>query len=259
MIDPAALAHEPTDAELARRVALLDLPADDPRRQWEDFRRHLDRPTALLAHLLQRWLGGRQVTVTDLQTRLHGHRQYRVVSLVTPYDGMLVPLCHSSAVVELDRLPVWLVDQLLRTEQPLSRTLHRVGAVLERTTATVLDADPDALGDAGLKVRGAFRSPSAGGRLLATVEEYFTGYVLELHPAHAAKPVPTPRDRSLDDLDTALVQLLRRRRELAATRGLRHRPAPAVDRGAEHLHRQLVQLFGREEPLPDLLPEQRRS
>lgn len=253
MIDPAALAHEPTDAELARRVALLELPTDDPRRQWEPFRRHLDRPAALLAHLLQRWLGGRQVTVTDLLTKIDRSRQYRVVSLVTPYDGMMVPLCHASAVVELDRLPSWLAEVLVRTEQPLSRTLHRVGAVLERSAGTVLDADPDALGDAGFRVRGAFRSPSEGGRVLARVEEWFTGYVLELR---AEQPVPAPRDPRLDDLDTALVQLLRRRRELAATRGRSHAHAP--DRGAEQLDRQLVHLFSHARgELP--LPEQRRS
>jgi hypothetical protein len=74
MIDPAPLAHEPSDAEIARRVALLDLAADHPQRLWEPFARHLDRPTALTTALLQRWLGGRPVAVTDLLTRRQGDR-----------------------------------------------------------------------------------------------------------------------------------------------------------------------------------------
>jgi chorismate-pyruvate lyase len=224
MIDPDPLAHEPSDAEVARRVALLELPPDHPQRRWEPFVRHLDRPTSLTTGLLQRWVAGRPVTAVDLLTRLQGDRQYRVVSLVTPLDGDHVPLCHATAVVDLRPLPGWAREVLTRTEQPLSRVLQRAGAVRDRTTATVLDPDPDAPGDAGLHTRGAYRLP-AGGRLVAAVEEWFTGYVLELQD-----PVgPAPRERRTSDLDTALLRVLRQRRTPTAADRARLRRLAALD------------------------------
>jgi hypothetical protein len=250
MIDPAPLAHEPSDAELARRIALLDLPPDDPRRCWEPFVRHVDHPTMLTTTLLQRWLGDRPVSTTDLLTKRDEHRQYRVVTLVTPFDGAAVPLCHASAIVELGLLPRWARDLLTQTEQPLARTLHRMGAVRDRARATVLEADPEAPGDAGLRIRGTFRLPHEGGRAVATVEEWFTGYVLALRRAET--PVAEARDHRLDDLDHALVRLLRQRRALAAdrTRLLRSPVNAALDGGADggsnqRLQRQLVHIFGR--------------
>lgn len=244
MIDPAPLAHEPSDAEIARRVAVLDLPADDPQRRWEPFVRHLDRPTVLTTTLLQRWLGGRPVSTTDLLTKRDQRRQYRVVTLVAPYDGEAVPLCHASAIVELDLLPGWARDVLTRTEQPLARTLHRMGAVRERGRPTVLESDPEAPGDAGLRLRGTFRLPTAGGRVVATVEEWFTGYVLDLQ---RTEPLAAEAgDRRLDDLDHALVHLLRQRRALAAGRTRLPRPVAAADDGSDQrLQRQLVHVFGR--------------
>ncbi|MCO1656887.1 hypothetical protein [Pseudonocardia humida] len=241
MIDPAPLAHEPSDSELARRVALLELPPEHPQRIWEPFTRYLDRPTSLTTALLQRWLGGRPVTVTDLLTRRHGDRQYRVVSLVTTFDGEQVPLCHATAVVDLRLLPGWARDVLTRTEQPLPRTLHRAGAIRDRTTSTVLDPDPDAPGDAGLRTRGAFRLPAAGGRSVATVEEWFTGYVLEL--AAPVRTLDRPRDQRAADLDTALVRLLHQRRVLTATDP--RRPVDAEPDTEQRLPRQLVHLFRR--------------
>src|ERR1044071_6924148 len=113
MIDPAPLAHEPSDA---RPVALLDLPAEHPQRQWEPFTRYVDQSTALTTALLQRWLGGRPVQAVDPLTRRHGDRQSRVVSLVTTFDGEQVPLCHATAVVELQLLPGWVRDVLTRTD-----------------------------------------------------------------------------------------------------------------------------------------------
>jgi hypothetical protein len=243
MIDPDPLAHEPSDAELARRVALLDLPSDHPRRLWEPFARYLDRPTSLTTALLQRWLGGRPVTVTDLLTRRQGDRQYRVVSLVTTLDGEPVPLCHATAIVDLRLVPGWARDVLTRTEQPLARTLHRAGAVRERGTATVLDADPDAPGDAGLHTRGAFRLPAEGGRTVAAVEEWFTGYVLDLQ---AAVEPARPREHRFDELDSTLVRLLRQRRTLAAADRARLRRLIGAEPGSDQqLHHQLVHLFGR--------------
>jgi chorismate-pyruvate lyase len=223
MIEPAPLAHEPSGA---RPLALLDLPTGHPQRQWEPFTRYLDRPIALTTALLQRWLGGRPVTETDLMVRHHGDRQYRVVSLVTPFDGEQVPLCHATAVVELRLLPGWVRDVLTRTDQSLARTLQCAGAVRDRTTATTLEPDPDAPGDAGLHTTGTFSLPAAGGRrAVAVVEEYFTGYVLELAaaagPRHPAEP------------DAALVRLLHQRSVLAPD-------AAAPPRQSEqlvHLHR----------------------
>ncbi|WP_214407316.1 hypothetical protein [Pseudonocardia lacus] len=257
MIDPAPLAHEPSDAEVARRVALLELPPDHPQRMWEPFARHLDGPTSATAALLQHWLGGRPVTATDLLTRRHGHRQYRVVSLVTTFDGEQVPLCHATAIVDLRLLPGWARDVLTRTEQPLARTLHRAGAVRDRTTSTVLNPDPDAPGDAGLHTRGAFRLPAAGGSPVAAVEEWFTGYVLRLHAP--APPVSRTRDRRLDDLDTDLVRLLRRRRSLTADRG---RPVGAGSDADQRLPHQLIHLFDRgrgEHPAPPTAVDDRTA
>src|SRR3954469_12856454 len=88
MIDPAPLAHEPPDAEIARRIALLDLPAADPRRLWEPFTRHLDHPTAPTTTLLQHWLDP-PVRPVQLQRREQRGRQYLVVSRVTAVDGEL--------------------------------------------------------------------------------------------------------------------------------------------------------------------------
>jgi hypothetical protein len=128
MIDSAPLAHEPSDAEIARRIAVLELPRDDPRRLWEPFTRHLDQPAIPTAALLQRWLGGSPVTATDLLTRERNGRQYRVVTLVAAPAGAPVPLCHASAVVELALLPEWAREALLRTERPLARVLGQAGA-----------------------------------------------------------------------------------------------------------------------------------
>jgi len=229
MVEPAPLAHEPSGA---RPVALLELLPGQPQREWGPFTRHLDRPTALTTALLQRWLGGRPVTATDLMTRCHGDRQYRVVSLVTTFDGEQVPLCHATAVVRLRLLPGWVRDVLTRTDQSLARTLLCAGAVRDRTSTTALDPDPDAPGDAGLRATGAFRLPGASGPVVATTEEYFTGYVLEL--AAAAGP------RRPAEPDAALVRLLHQRSVLAAD----------VPGSGSRLSEQLVHLHrrGRGEP-----------
>jgi chorismate-pyruvate lyase len=250
MIDPAPLAHEPPDAEIARRIALLDLPAGDPRRLWEPLTRHLDHPTAPTTTLLQHWLD-RPVRPVQLQRREQRGRQYRVVSLVTRVDGEQLPLCHASAVVELALLPEWARDVLTRTEHPLARVMHLVGAVRERTEAEVLDPDPEAPGDAGLRIRGAFRLPGNGGRIAARIEDWFTVYALQLHDSIPAAPPP----RRADDPDQALVRILRRRRALA-TAGIRPQPVAADDpdgTGA-HLPGQLVHALRRGQEPPAPLP-----
>jgi chorismate-pyruvate lyase len=254
MIDPAPLAHEPSDTEIARRIALLDLPAADPRRLWEPFTRHLDHPTALTTTLLQHWLD-RPVHPVELLTREQRGRQYRVVSLVTTVDGEQVPLCHASAVVDLALLPEWARDVLTRTEHPLARVMHLAGAVRERTAAEVLDPDPEAPGDAGLRIRGAFRLPGNGGRMAARIEEWFTGYALQLHESAFPVPGAAPQHRP-DDVDEALLRILRRRHALA-TAGIQSQPAAPYDaHSAEgtgaHLPSQLVRLLqrGGEPPAP---------
>jgi chorismate-pyruvate lyase len=251
MIDPAPLAHEPSDSEIARRIALLDLPADDPRRRWEAFARHLDHPTAPTTALLQHWLD-RPVTVTDLLTREQHGRQYRVVSLVTALDGELVPLCHASAVVDLALLPEWARTALTRTEQPLPRVLARTGAIRERTAARVLDPDPDAPGDAGLRIRGSFRLAGNGGRMVARIEEWFTCFALQLHNPGRAVPVGPARRR--DDVDEALARILRRRHALAAA-GIRpHDGAPDPADADAPLPGQLVHLLRRDGDRPAHAP-----
>jgi chorismate-pyruvate lyase len=250
MIDPAPLAHEPPDAEIARRIALLDLPAEDPRRLWEPLTRHLDHPTAPTTTLLQHWLD-RPVHPVQLQRRELRGRQYRVVSLVTRVDGEQLPLCHASAVVELALLPEWARDVLTRTEHPLARVMHLVGAVRERTEAEVLDADPEAPGDAGLRIRGAFRLPGNGGRIAARIEDWFTAYALQLHDSIPA----TPPQRRADDPDQALLRILRRRRALA-TAGIRPQPVAAdvPDGTGAHLPGQLVHALQRGQEPPAPLP-----
>lgn len=248
MIDSAPLAHEPSDAEIARRIAVLELPTDDPRRLWEPFTRRLDDPATPTAALLQRWLGGSPVTATDLLTREQNGRQYRVVTLVTAVDGAPVPLCHASSVVELALLPEWARDDLIRTERPLARVLGQAGAVRDRSGATVLDAEPGAPGDAGLRVRGAFRLPGAGGRMAALVEEWFTGFVLHLHATARTRPVRPAQPG--DELDDALVRILRQRRVLADARTRLPRRHPHDAAPEPHPLAPLVHLFGRDHPAP---------
>jgi chorismate-pyruvate lyase len=250
MIDPAALAHEPTDAEIARRIALLELPVDDPRRLWEPFTRHLDHPTASTTALLQHWLD-RPVHPVELLTRQQRGRQYRVVSLVTAVDGEQLPLCHATAIVELALLPEWARDVLTRTEHPLARVMHLAGAVRERTAAEVLDPDPDAPGDAGLHIRGAFRLPGNGGRIAARIEEWFTVFALQLHDSSPFASGGTPQ-RPADDVDEALLRILRRRDALA-TAGIRPRSITA-NSSDPHLPAQLVRTLQRGDEPPAPLP-----
>jgi hypothetical protein len=249
MIDPAALAHEQCDAGIARRIALLDLPVDDPRRLWEPFSRHLDHPTAPTAALLRHWLD-RPVRPVDLLTRRRGERQYRVVSLVTSIGGEQVPLCHASAVVELDLLPKWARDVLTRTEHPLARVMHLVGAVRERAAAVVLDADPDAPGDAGLRIPGAFRLAADGAPIAARVEDWFTSYCVQLHDS---SPIPST-DRP-DDADRARTRILGRRDALAAA-GVRPVPTTTDDPRVPdpRLTAQLVRTLQRGNPPPTPAP-----
>ncbi|HZG90001.1 MAG TPA: hypothetical protein VEZ42_07280, partial [Pseudonocardia sp.] len=89
-----------------------------------------------------------------------------------------------------------------------------------------LDPDPDAPGDAGLRVRGTFRLPTEDGRVVATVEEWFTGYVLQLAGAgHRVAVEPTDAPEPIDEpIDEPVVALVPQPRAPVAPRW-RRRPA----------------------------------
>jgi hypothetical protein len=102
----------------------------------------------------------------------------------------------------------------------------------------VLDADPDAPGDAGLRVRGAFRLPGAGGRTAAVTEDWFTGFVLR--PPGVARSRPVRAEPPHDGFGDAPVRITRQRRALAGARARRTAPHGA----GPQLPAQLVHLLG---------------
>jgi hypothetical protein len=91
--------------------------------------------------------------------------------------------------------------------------------------------------------------------MAARIEEWFTGYALQLHESAFPVPAAAPQHRP-DDVDEALLRILRRRHALA-TAGIQSQPAAPYDaHSAEgtgaHLPSQLVRLLqrGGEPPAP---------
>jgi hypothetical protein len=83
--------------------------------------------------------------------------------------------------------------------------------------------------------------------MAALVEEWFTGFVLHLRATARTRPVRPAQPG--DELDDALVRILRQRRVLADARRLPRRP-PHGAAPEPHPLAPLVHLFGRDHPAP---------
>jgi hypothetical protein len=212
--------------------------------EWMEFASAL-RGGELTTSLLARWTG-HPVGVGALERSTgpvldNEHTgQLRTITLVTTIGGQGLTLAQATAQVRLDVLPPWARHVLETTRLPLGRTLHRAGATRRWDSTTTLHhtlpAGPpyrgagDSVGDPAraLTVRASFTLPAHG--VIATVEEHFSPVLLALHndaqarshpgpaPAGPAQAGPAP-ERLIDDVDRALLDVLRRRAEL--TRSMR--------------------------------------
>lgn len=169
-------AVEASDSEVAARVAVLELPDGDRRRDWIDFIALLDSPR-LNTDLLAEWLGRDHVDV-DVQSRLaaNGARQDRTTIISITVDELVVPLCHATASVDLAALPEWCRDPLSRPEVPLGRTLRRVGFVRTREVPALSHPLPADLDAVALTVSGWFYGHNGGPPVASMIESY-TGHV----------------------------------------------------------------------------------
>ncbi len=244
-VPPAAVSDRDPTAE-----------APDEGATWSEFAHVLRSAGDLTTSTLARWTG-RPVSIGSL-TRERNGRQRRI-SLVTLVDSRTATLCEATADVRYDLLPHWVRRVLDTTHQPLGRTLYRAGATRHWDCGVVLPAgdrpeirSSNALtrrsneqADHYLVVRATFTMPGQG--IVATVEETFCPLVLRLRREGFDREAAVERPEQLiDDTDVALLELLRRRRELT-------RPSRPSDGSAPPAHpvhndlllAQLVDAFGR--------------
>lgn len=246
--------------------------------EWTEFAAAL-RGGELTTSLLTRWTG-HPVGVGALERSTgpvlddEHDGQHRAITLVATIGGQVLALAQATAQVRLDVLPVWARHVLETTRLPLGRTLHRAGAARRWDSTTtlqhILPAGPpyrgtdDSVGDPAraLTVRASFTLPEHG--VIATVEEHFSPVLLALHrdtqpssrpgsapagsagQAGPAQASPAP-ERLIDDVDRALLDVLRHRREL--TRSMRSPDGSAPPAYPVHddlLLHELRDCFGRD-------------
>jgi hypothetical protein len=218
---------------------------------WAEFAAALHRGE-LTTSTLARWTGS-PVSIGDLERDPAGQR--RRITLLTRVDKRVVTLCQATAWVNFEVLPPWVRRVLDSTQQPLGRTLYRVGAQRRWDCGVVVPADQlegsrscDACGGAEqhLVVRATFVLPGQDD-VVAAVEETFHPTVLSLRGEHFDAGIDVERpERLIDDTDGELVALLRRRRQLAQPRrSADGSPPPVYPVHDDLLRAELIATFGR--------------